>query len=75
MPDIEKYANEHNRTIASVNAKLYNATSRVPRPSWEIRASYVRVEEPGIEHWIIGYTVLVWADTGEIRDSGVEGIM
>jgi hypothetical protein len=68
MPDIEKYATEHNRTIRYVNATFCGGYPWQPRPTWEIKASYVMVQE-GPEHWIPAYGVLIWADTGEIWDS------
>ena len=75
MPDIEKYASEHNRTIRNVSAKFYPIDSRVPRPCWEIVANYVRGQDRNDpEYYIIGYFVSVWADTGEIRASEPSGV-
>ena len=76
MPFIEQNAKENNRMIAKVNATFYDKTNHRPRPAWEIRARYLDVKDiDSPQHWIVGYCVLVWADTGEIRSVSEDGIM
>ncbi len=85
MPYIQSYASENNRTIASVNATFYTqirdrnglrGNTSESYPEWWVLADFVRVEDwNNPEHWIIGYSVLIWADTAEIYSAHVQGIM
>ncbi len=85
MSYIQSYASENNRTIASVNATFYNqirawnslrGNTSESYPEWSVLADFVRVDDwNNPEHWIVGYSVLIWADTAEIYSAHVQGIM
>ena len=76
MPFIEQNAIESNRIVADVNATFYAKLNHQPRPAWHIQARYVTVKDlSSSQHWIIGYSILVWADTGEIQSANENGIM
>jgi cytoskeletal protein RodZ len=85
MPLIQQYANEHNRTITTVNATFYSnfkansfppSQQSVTFPGWLINAGYVRApQDSGEQYWILGYQVIVRADTGQVYSSNVAGIM
>jgi hypothetical protein len=86
MPLVEQYADENNRTITNVEAtfsessypdrllgETKNDTSH--RPHWGVEATFEPLNdiEVGVQHWIDGYFVEVWADTGEIRQHNEQG--
>ncbi len=85
MPYIQAYASENNRTIASLNATFYaqirdlgGLRGNVSQfyPAWWVVADFVRVDDiKNPEHWIIGYSVSIWADTAEVYSAHVQGIM
>jgi hypothetical protein len=81
MPLIQKYAQENNRTIQSVNATLSNKTQN---PQWNIMAHFVWTN-PNItlngtlrndpQAYVYGFDVLIKADNGQVFYSGPQGIM
>jgi hypothetical protein len=84
MPYFQDYASANNRTIKSI----YTYFDYVPDyrglrgsvsqtyPVWEITASYVGVVNyNNPETWIVGYTVSIWADTGEAYSANPQGFM
>ena len=71
-PSIDQYATENNRTIKTVNTKFYNATS-TKGDAWEVVAIFDLVSGTGAQDWIDGYTVSIWADSGEIYYAGERG--
>jgi hypothetical protein len=78
MTYIEPYARENNRTIESINATLWyvsdykgsRGNSSQVYPEWEVSAKF-----DGLKDYVFGYSVLVWADNGEIRSAGPQGYM
>ncbi len=85
-PLIEQYAEENNRTITSMEATLRDSSPPISslgeieadtshRSHWDVEADFEPVNdvESGLQHWIYGYHVDVWADTGEIRYHEAQG--
>ena len=72
MLSIDQYTAENNRTVKTVNATFYNATS-TRGAAWEVVAIFDLVSGTGAQHWIDGYTVSIWADSGEIYYANERG--
>lgn len=60
-PSLPEVLNE-NLSVSESQKKLLSF------PEWEIAARF-----DGVKGYIYGYSVLVWADNGEIRDAGEQG--
>jgi hypothetical protein len=86
MPTVEQYAKENNRTITTVEATFSDssppstslgeiANDTLSRPHWGIEVGFEPVNDidVGIQYWIYGYYIEVWADTGEIRYYNEQG--
>jgi hypothetical protein len=82
IPYISQYVIENNRTVTEIEAS-FGMYSTSLRPVWEITAYFSGsvLEEPNggcfnpeLSH-VFGYTVEIWADTGEILSHQEIGIM
>jgi hypothetical protein len=86
MPLVEQYANENNRTITTVEATFSDSShphrllgeienDTIHRPHWEVEIEFKLLNDidTGVQYWIHGYYVEVWADTGEIRHHNEQG--
>jgi len=82
IPYIREYARENGRLILAIDVTFWNSSrdlagqrgnNSLSYPEWEVSAGFLT--NP-FDPWpIYGYSVLVWADTGEIRGKGVQGVM
>lgn len=73
MPIILQYAIEHQRIITGITVTLWQ--NHTPH-RWEVDVQFLRgasFNDPN--HWIIGYQVLILADTGKIDIHNPMGIM
>jgi len=70
MPSIEQYTTENNRTIKTLNATFYNSTKGAV---WEVVAVFDPVRGTGIQDYIDGYDVSIWANNGEIYYAEEQG--
>lgn len=76
-PIINAYANSNARTIESIEAKLtyvsdYNSSrgdSYIVYPQWTVSAKLDNSNKDGI----YGYSVLIWGDSGEVHQQGIQG--
>jgi hypothetical protein len=90
MPIIQQYANEHDRTIKSINATLGYCTedcwivqahfewSGIPSsiPIYDENGTITGYKFPdNADLWIFGYDVAVGIRNGTIHDIGVQGVM
>jgi hypothetical protein len=76
LPYAQEWAEEHGRTIESVNASLsYDRFERGDRytvyPKWLVDIDFTG----GIIDHIFGYCVSIWADTGEVKSAGAAGVV
>ncbi len=83
MPIIQHYAEENNRTISNVTAYTLNelTTNHIYRKSftangtaWYVIAGFIPVPDDSVspfsaQPWVIGYEVVIMAETGKIADS------
>lgn len=65
LPNINQYAGENNRAIKTVNATFYNSTV-TKGATWEVVALFNLVRGTGVQDWIDGYTVSIWAENGTV---------
>jgi predicted PurR-regulated permease PerM len=65
LPNINQYTGENNRTIKTVNATFYNSTV-TKGATWEVVALFDLVRGTGVQDWIDGYTVSIWAENGTV---------
>lgn len=82
IPHIREYAQENGRLILRIDITFWNSSRDMEGqrgndssryPLWVVSAGFLN--NPFDEWPIFGYTVLIWADTGEIRHEGAEGVM
>jgi len=76
LPFVQVYAQENNRTITT-NVCIYAGYVN-SRPTWIIEMNFETINDKqkhDVQYYIYGYAVLIWGDTGEIRDHGVQGNM
>lgn len=79
MPFINKYAQENNRTVQTVTASFAyirdlggsRGDSYLIYPQWSIEAALEGLDI----NWIFGYSVLIWADNGQVHSKSAQGIM
>ena len=80
MPYIEEYAQETNRVISRIDVSFSNnypdgiglrGEPFLCYPMWEVSAYFPNPEEYGV----VGYSVFIWADTGQLYHKGAQGIM
>jgi hypothetical protein len=78
MPIIEQYAVDNNLTVVTVNATLCLSVRDISAvrgncsqsyPEWLVDADFETV------NYIYGYSVLIWADNGEVRSAVPQGYM
>ena len=79
---IREYATENGRLILHIDIRFWNSARDLAGqrgddslfyPEWGVEAYFLT--NP-FDPWpIYGYSVLVWADTGEIRGKGAQGVM
>jgi hypothetical protein len=87
-PYINQYTIENNRSVNSIKATFYSSSPEATdRGGWAIEAAFESIPcsgfptgnfvngYPAEQYWIHGYTVCVWADTGEIRSLSIIGAM
>lgn len=71
MPYIESYVKENHRTIKSVNATLgYVVTLKAPigEPRWSVTSQFT-----DIQNYIVGYSVLLNVDPGQVYSASEDG--
>jgi hypothetical protein len=73
MPYINQYAKENNRTVTVVDTVFYELNG--VGPVWDVFGAYQRTDDTGAQHWIIGYKVTVFADSGQIYQQQARGVM
>lgn len=74
---IDKYAEEHDRKIVSVEAEFHysrdfncnRGDSYTLYPQWAVSANFSETNKEGV----YGYSVLIWADTGEVHQFEPQG--
>lgn len=79
MPFINKYARENNRTVQTVTALFAyirdlsgsRGDSYLIYPQWSVEATFEGIDI----NWILGYSVLIWADNGQVYHKSIQGIM
>lgn len=77
QPYIDEYANEEDRKVVNIEAefrysrdfKCCRGDSYTIYPEWAISANFSELSKEGV----YGYSVLVWADTGKLHSSGIQG--
>jgi hypothetical protein len=76
---IDEYVEENDVKVVEIGAKFgYTRDQRCHRgdsytiyPQWVISANFSEMSEQGV----FGYSVLIWADTGEAYHYGVQGVL
>jgi len=80
IPYIKEYAQKSNNVIMRIDVSFSNNYSDysgergelwLVYPMWEVTAFFLNREEYGV----VGYSVLIWADTGQLHHKGAQGIM
>lgn len=80
IPYIKEYAQKTNRVISRIDVSFSNDYSDYSGergepflcyPMWEVSAYFPNSEEYGV----YGYSVFIWADTGQLFSKGAQGIM
>jgi hypothetical protein len=80
IPYIKEYAQETNRVIVRIDVSFSNdypdadglrGEPFLRYPMWEVSAYFPTLEEYGV----FGYSVFIWADTGQLFNKGAQGIM
>jgi flagellar basal body-associated protein FliL len=70
LPFAQVYAQENNRIITVVACNVVYFDSR---PSWTVGVTFKVVEKANNaligQYYVFGYTVSIWADTGEIQQN------
>jgi hypothetical protein len=77
IPIISAYANSNGRTIEAIEAELtyvsdYNSSrgdSYLVYPQWTVSAKLDNSNKDGV----YGYSVLIWGDSGEVHQQGIQG--
>lgn len=90
IPYIREYAKENNRLILSIEVTFWNSSKDLAGqrgntslfyPEWEVSGGFAKDlfdtknSFHGYPYGVFGYSVLIWADTGEIRSKGAQGIV
>jgi hypothetical protein len=89
MPYIREYGHENNRLILRIDVSFWNSSrdfngqrgdSSLRYPVWTVTASFAKDylsphSFEGYPYGITGYSVSIWADTGQLKDKGEQGIM
>ena len=89
IPYIREYAQENNRLILRIDVSFWNNYSDAYGrrgdpfqcyPVWEVSASFTKdIFSPhsfeGFPYGVYGYSVFIWADTGQLFSKGAQGIM
>jgi hypothetical protein len=87
IPHIREYAQEHNRIILGIDMSFWNSSKDLSGqrgdpslryPSWEVSAYFAKdYRNPhsydGYPSGVFGYSVLIWADTGQLRYKSAMG--
>jgi hypothetical protein len=89
IPYIREYAQENNRLILRIDISFWNSSrdfseirgnSSLSYPVWEVSATFAKDylsphSFEGYPYGVYGYSVLIWADTGQLYNKSEQGFM
>ena len=71
IPHIREYSQENFRAIWEIHVEFWSEYGYPRQPTWEVTAYFYAREMYGV----YGYSVFIWADTGQLFHKGAQGIM